>query len=567
MSEWITGREVIKLLGIEPLELFELLKKGLQPYSQYGKKIIDSDSLPRAPRDSYEKIEANVRAKQQADTLPCSGRPKDEWEIKQIACRIYESQKPEIVNPPKDSILISLNLPINEIEAQRTINRALSFRFKKDDVLEYMNERQKDIAQAEKGFDTAVRVSEISQQIEELERMAPRNITEIDIRSRRLEELRRELEILKKKEQEEIAVEATRKGSPDSERFPKLNHEKLRLSAHKWVKDCPAVKKVVLYPGRNQGNNYVLVFVVPKILDPHNPLFQNSKEFYEQMDGTLIPFEKDLATVYKEKASIGYIQEWSSFLVDPREGIPHEFVLESFAYVLYEKEYQEELIEPTKGILANGKTPQENEQIMVFRRQGDYWLIGERGQERTLKECKGFPQLHYLLKHPGGRIPVIQVYHQGVPLSDTQKPTREDGLSDHKIPRQRRTPKRELDAYKDRIEKLSEEIALLESGKPGTTPDEILTEKEEKKDERHELESLLKQATGTFSTEEDKVRMVVRKAIKAAVEKILKECPSLETHLMLRDARNALESQKPGIITGQLCTYRPDSKRPIKWIL
>jgi len=129
---------------------------------------------------------------------------------------------------------------------------------------------------------------------------------------------------------------------------------------------------VVLYPGRNQGNNYVLVFVVPKILDPHNPLFQNSKEFYEQMDGTLIPFEKDLATVYKEKASIGYIQEWSSFLVDPREGIPHEFVLESFAYVLYEKEYQEELIEPTKGILANGKTPQENEQIMVFRRQGDY---------------------------------------------------------------------------------------------------------------------------------------------------------------------------------------------------
>ncbi len=56
-SRWLTGKELIERWGIADFELFDYLKKGHQPYSRYGKQIIDSDSLERAPKKSIEEIE------------------------------------------------------------------------------------------------------------------------------------------------------------------------------------------------------------------------------------------------------------------------------------------------------------------------------------------------------------------------------------------------------------------------------------------------------------------------------------------------------------------------------
>ena len=43
MSDYIQGQEILRLYGIRDFELFEYVKKGLQPYSETGKPILPPD--------------------------------------------------------------------------------------------------------------------------------------------------------------------------------------------------------------------------------------------------------------------------------------------------------------------------------------------------------------------------------------------------------------------------------------------------------------------------------------------------------------------------------------------
>lgn len=140
---WYRGQDIVTMLGIKGFELFDLMKNGLQAYTNTGKKVVDSDSLPRAKRDSLEKIEANQRAKANASVMSSSGswhHKRSDGEIKHIALSIYNAQSLEILNPPKDCVLMSFTLPNDNEKALLAISRALFFQFKSVDVVKSINE-------------------------------------------------------------------------------------------------------------------------------------------------------------------------------------------------------------------------------------------------------------------------------------------------------------------------------------------------------------------------------------------------------------------------------------------
>lgn len=127
--------------GLEGFEFFDLVKRKVLQVSEpiTGRAIVDEDDFERAPRLTYEQVEANQRAKQHARVLgagPGSGGfPASEWEIKQRTKKIYDWQPLEIVNPPKDFILKRLTLSSNIPEALKQITEAKTWKVKKNDVL------------------------------------------------------------------------------------------------------------------------------------------------------------------------------------------------------------------------------------------------------------------------------------------------------------------------------------------------------------------------------------------------------------------------------------------------
>jgi len=141
MSNWISGNDLIAYWEIEDFELFDFLKKGLQPYSRLGKKVVDSDSLERGRRESIEEIESNLRAGKTSgygmfgyDFFSGIPKPLTKKRIKPNAKWIYASQSLEILNPPEDCILMSFTRPKNANEAYAASEKVKYFLFKKDEV-------------------------------------------------------------------------------------------------------------------------------------------------------------------------------------------------------------------------------------------------------------------------------------------------------------------------------------------------------------------------------------------------------------------------------------------------
>ena len=115
MEKWVDGKKLIARWGIKGFEIFDYMKKGLPAYTIHGKRIVDADSLERAPKNPYEEIEKNVRTKKNARVLGGPGHVPPqltEGGIKAIARRIYNSQPLIIINPFNDSITLSFTVNI-----------------------------------------------------------------------------------------------------------------------------------------------------------------------------------------------------------------------------------------------------------------------------------------------------------------------------------------------------------------------------------------------------------------------------------------------------------------------
>jgi hypothetical protein len=143
-SQWMTGEDLIARWGIMGFELFEYMKQGLQAYTRYGKKIVDSDPLEKAPRYTLDFFVDSLKAAEKAGRV-LSGKmrpPRSDREINKEAKKAFESQTLEVINPPRDCVLMSFTLPNNEKLAEEAISKAKSFFFKLKDVSSFEQEEK-----------------------------------------------------------------------------------------------------------------------------------------------------------------------------------------------------------------------------------------------------------------------------------------------------------------------------------------------------------------------------------------------------------------------------------------
>lgn len=185
---------------------------------------------------------------------------------------------------------------------------------------------------------------------------------------------------------------------------------------------------------------------------------------------------------------------------------------------------------------------------LIFYEDGDFFRIGEKGAEKTLKNIKGLQLIHFLLQHPQQNFRPIEVFHFGrMPVTEKVTDT-DDRINIEKAPYILCSDKKARTAYKEQIEELK--IVLHNQY---ADPHEKL----EAKEEIEKLAAALKEKRmrNTGSNEEN-VRINVQKLIKRALEKIQKMCPDIERCL-----------NRSTVKTGHSCSYQPIANDPVEWIL
>lgn len=131
----------------------------------------------------------------------------------------------------------------------------------------------------------------------------------------------------------------------------------------------------------------------------------------------------------------------------------------------------------------------------MFRSLGDYWTIVHEGKTLQLRDTRGLRYIRFVLERPETKVPVLDLVAAG----QTTRTGRGSALA----------------------------------AEPGNA-------EHDGRGAEHEQES-------------EKARQSVRKAIKAAIEKIVEIDPSLGYHL------------STSIRTGRCCSYRPDPRHRVHW--
>lgn len=138
-KNYMSGKELMAYWNIEGFELFNCLKKGLQPYTQYGQKIIDTDTLKHGRDHSVELYEKLIRGTQETGTVFGAGanvaHRLTNHEIKQQAKKTFEGQRLKPINPPPHHM--SFTFPDDNKKAAATIIKMMVLRFRKDEASEF----------------------------------------------------------------------------------------------------------------------------------------------------------------------------------------------------------------------------------------------------------------------------------------------------------------------------------------------------------------------------------------------------------------------------------------------
>jgi DNA-binding response OmpR family regulator len=201
----------------------------------------------------------------------------------------------------------------------------------------------------------------------------------------------------------------------------------------------------------------------------------------------------------------------------------------------------------------------------VFRQEGDYWTLAYQGSVCRLKDLKGLHYLAFLLARPGEACHVIElvtaVDHPQVPpvtsashaRSADQGAThalRVGGLGDAGTVLD---PQAKA-AYKRRLEELQADVAEAQRWHD-------LTRATTAQAEIEFLTAELAAAVGLggrdrrVASSAERARLMVTKAIRAALPKLRDNHPALGHHLAT------------SITTGTFCTYTPNPTTPLSWLL
>lgn len=193
----------------------------------------------------------------------------------------------------------------------------------------------------------------------------------------------------------------------------------------------------------------------------------------------------------------------------------------------------------------------------VFRRQGDYWTIVYEGETVRLRHAKGLSYIAHLLRYPGRECHAIDL----IGAVDGERNAPLSGRPEAREPRPRSLGDAGelLDAqaqadYKRRLGDLEEELeeaqTLNDLGRVESVQQEIdiLTQE-------------LARALGLGGRERragshaERARVNVTRAIASAVQRITEHHAALGRHFSAT------------IRTGTFCSYAPDPRVPVEWLL
>lgn len=193
----------------------------------------------------------------------------------------------------------------------------------------------------------------------------------------------------------------------------------------------------------------------------------------------------------------------------------------------------------------------------VFRREGEYWFIAYEGEVSRFRHSKGLGYLARLIANPGREMLALHLAQgpsdRAVPSTRTWRLGTEDGLRVF-------TPgdtgevidSRAQAAYQRRIRDLQEDL----------DESEAMADIERTAQIREELDVLSEHLAAALglggrvrrtTSQAERARQSVTKAIKSAADRIEEHCPALSRHLAST------------VRTGTYCIYDPDPRIPITW--
>jgi tetratricopeptide (TPR) repeat protein len=206
-------------------------------------------------------------------------------------------------------------------------------------------------------------------------------------------------------------------------------------------------------------------------------------------------------------------------------------------------------IENAGGQVPSPPTPAQ----AVFRREGEYWSIVYEGDAFLLKDSKGLHYLARLLAAPGEELHALELV--GADQADERKARFDDGLevggfgdAGEMLDPQAKA------AYRQRLEELRDEIEEAESW----------NDPERAARARAELEFIARELSAAVglggrdrraASAAERARVNVTRAIKSALSRIEAQSPALGAHL------------ERTVRTGTFCSYAPDPRLPLSWLL
>jgi hypothetical protein len=170
--------------------------------------------------------------------------------------------------------------------------------------------------------------------------------------------------------------------------------------------------------------------------------------------------------------------------------------------------------------------------------EGDTWLVEFGGSRVRLRDKRGLHHLRTLLEHPGVEVPALTLAADGMALAGTG----ESALLDEQAVRD----------YRRRITDLQDDLAEA-------TANNDLERASRAEAELDALVTQLAAATGFagrprhFIGADERARVSVTKAIRAAIKHLDAELPELGRHLTVT------------VHTGSRCVYQPDPRLPDRW--
>ena len=184
-----------------------------------------------------------------------------------------------------------------------------------------------------------------------------------------------------------------------------------------------------------------------------------------------------------------------------------------------------------------------------FRREHRVWHVGLGDEQAICRHLKGMAMIAALLSAPGRPVSAaaLAAVGDGEPMTQTQQAIRSESA-------QQIVDDAAVQAYRRRLDVIVEELDRADRRGDEARSAELTAEFDAITAELATTHGLGGRRR-SMTTEDERARVRVNKAIRSAIRRIGEQAPHLADHL----ARS--------IDTGLFCSYRPDPIRPVDWNL